>query len=173
MSKKKIKIIGTIIAFLLCFPFHFVYDKFPNFLTSVFFPINESIWEHMKLLFGSIVVSGLIQKIILIYKKEDTTNVVFSNFIAAIISIPIFLIMFLPIYYIFGENFKVTIFIMLISIIIAEFISCKITNVKKLNMENKTIILIIIVYIVFGILTYYPLNIELFKDVEQCIYHLI
>ena len=50
MSKKKLMIITTLIAFLLCFPFHFVYDTFPNLITSIFFPINESIWEHMKLL---------------------------------------------------------------------------------------------------------------------------
>lgn len=172
MSKNKIKVIGTIIAFLLCFPFHFVYDAFPNFLTSIFFPINESIWEHMKLLFSSIIVSGIIQKVILLYKKENIKNVCFSNFIAAIISIPIFLIIFLPIYYIFGENFPLTIFIMLISIIIAEYISYKITNLKDLNMEKKTIILVIITYIMFGILTYYPPKYDLFKDIKECIYYL-
>ena len=137
MLKKKIIIITTLLAFLLCFPFHFVYDKFPNFLTSVFFPINESIWEHMKLLFGSLIISGIIEKIILIKLKEDTTNICFSNFISAISSIPIFLIIFLPIYNTIGENFKITILIMLITIIISKYISYKISNKKDLHFENK------------------------------------
>lgn len=158
MLKKKIIIITTLLAFLLCFPFHFVYDKFPNFLTSVFFPTNESIWEHMKLLFGSLIISGIIEKIILIKLKEDTTNICFSNFISAISSIPIFLIIFLPIYNTIGENFKITILIMLITIIISKYISYKISNKKDLHFENKTIILVIITYILFEILTYYPID---------------
>ena len=69
MTRKKLKILGIVLAFLLCFPLHFVYDKFPSFITSIFAPINESIWEHMKILFGSIIISGVIQKIIVLKKK--------------------------------------------------------------------------------------------------------
>ena len=49
-QKKKIwfYIIGT---FLLAFPFHFGYDILPNQVSAIFFPVNESIWEHMKMLF--------------------------------------------------------------------------------------------------------------------------
>ena len=164
MSKKKLKIIGTILAFLLCFPMHFVYDLFPNFLTSIFFPVNESIWEHMKILFGSIIFSGIIQKIIVLIKKDKINNICFSNFIAALLSIPIFLVMFLPIYYLINENFIITIIIMLLSIIFSEFISYIIINKKELNKEKTTIYLVILVYIIFTILTYYPLRINLFID---------
>lgn len=170
MSKKKLKIIGTIIAFFLCFPFHYIYDIFPNLFTSIFFPVNESIWEHMKILFTSIMVSSVIQKLIMYFKKEDMTNICFSNFIAAISSIPIFLIIFLPIYYTFGENFPVTIFIMLISIIISQLIAYKILIKEDFKMENKTILLVILVYIIFTILTYKPLNIDIFVDSTQCMY---
>ena len=51
MSLKKLKILGVIMAFLLCFPLHFLYDKIPSFITSIISPVNESIWEHMKILF--------------------------------------------------------------------------------------------------------------------------
>ena len=30
---------------------HFLYDLWPNPLTAVFAPVNESVWEHLKLLF--------------------------------------------------------------------------------------------------------------------------
>lgn len=164
MNKKILKIIGVIIAFILCFPFHFFYDKFPCFLTSIFAPVNESIWEHMKLLFGSIIVSGIIQKLIIIYKKEKVNNICFSNFIGALLSIPIFLILFLPIYFIIGENFILTISIMLLTIILSEIISYKIMNQKDFNMENKTIIFVIIIYSIFTLLTYFPLKNVLFID---------
>lgn len=164
MNKKILKIIGVIIAFILCFPFHFLYDKFPCFLTSMFAPVNESIWEHMKLLFGSIIVSGIIQKLIIIYRKEKVNNICFSNFIGALLSIPIFLILFLLIYFIIGENFILTISIMLLTIILSEIISYKIMNQKDFNMENKTIIFVIIIYSIFTLLTYFPLKNVLFID---------
>ncbi len=164
MNKIKLKIIGTILAFLLCFPLHFVYDKYPNFITSIFTPVNESIWEHMKILFGGIIISGVIQKIIVITKKLDINNMCFSNFIAALLSIPIFLIIFLPIYSFTGENLLINIILMFIVISICEFIAYKITNIQNLKLENVTIILVCIVYILFGILTYYPPKNNLFLE---------
>lgn len=164
MSKKKLKILGVVLAFLFCFPIHFLYDKFPGFITSIFAPVNESIWEHMKILFGSIIISGVIQKIIVITKNLNINNMCFSNFIAALTSIPIFLIIFLPIYAIIGENLIVNIILMLITIIICEYISYKITNIKNLKLENITILLVVIIYIIFGILTYYPLKNNLFIE---------
>ena len=115
MSKIKLKIISTIIAFLLCFPLHFLYEKYPNFITSIFAPVNESIWEHMKILFSSILFTGILQKIYAKITDIKYNNVCISNFISAILSIPIFLIVFFPIYNIIGENMTITIIIMLIN----------------------------------------------------------
>lgn len=153
MNKKKLKILGIMLAFGICFPLHFLYDKFPSFITSIFAPVNESILEHMKILFGSIILSGVIQKVIILIKKEKINNICFSNFVAAISSIPIFLVMFLPIYSIIGENIIITIFIMLLAIIIAEFISYIIMNKKDFKLEKITIIFVIFVYVIFMLLT--------------------
>ena len=117
MNTKKLKIIMTIIIFLLAFPFHFLYDKFSNFIFFIFFPVNESIWEHMKLLFTSIIFSGVIEYIIIKKKDVKVNNYLLSLFIPAILSIPIYLIIFLPIYYKIGENFIITITIMFITIL--------------------------------------------------------
>jgi hypothetical protein len=38
---------------------HFVYDLWPNWLTAVFAPVNESIWEHLKLLYWPLLVLAL------------------------------------------------------------------------------------------------------------------
>jgi len=37
---------------------HFVYEWFPNPLTAVISPVNESLWEHGKLLFWPLTVSA-------------------------------------------------------------------------------------------------------------------
>lgn len=170
MDKKKLKILSVIIAFGICFPLHFLYDKFPGFLTSIFAPVNASIWEHMKILFGSIILTGVIQKIITIIKKEKINNVCISNFIGALSSIPIYLIMFLPIYYTIGENMIVAISIMLITIIIAEYISYKLMNKEEFKLEHITVLFVIIVYVIFAILTYYPIKNNLFINPETSTY---
>ena len=164
MSKIKLKIISTIIAFLLCFPLHFLYEKYPNFITSIFSPVNESIWEHMKILFSSILFTGILQKIYAKITDIKYNNVCISNFISAILSIPIFLIVFFPIYNIIGENMTITIIIMLITIVASEIISYNIMNKPEHKLEKDTVIFAIITYIIFTILTYYPPNNNIFVD---------
>lgn len=164
MKLKYLKLIGVIVAFLLCFPLHFLYDKIPCFLTSIIAPVNESIAEHMKILFGSILISGVIQKIIVKVKHLPYKNICISNVIAAFLSIPIFLVIYLPIYNSFGEYLPLTIFLMLLAIIISQIISIFIINKKDLKIENLSIVLVIIIYIIFGLLTYFPPQNELFLD---------
>ena len=65
MSLKASRITSIIGIFLLCFLFHSMYEWIPNTLTAIFFPVNESIWEHMKLIFTSTIVYGIIDYIIL------------------------------------------------------------------------------------------------------------
>lgn len=170
MNKKNLKIIGTLLAFLFCFPLHFLYDKFPSFITSIFAPVNESIWEHMKLLFGSILFSGIIQKIIMLIKKEKLTNICFSNFVGALASIPIFLIIYLPFYYTIGHNFILTLFLMFITISLSEIISYLIMNKNDFKLENAAIFFVIITYAIFTILTYHPLRNNLFIDPTNSTY---
>lgn len=170
MKLKIIKLVSIVIAFLLAFPLHFLYDKFPNFIISIIAPVNESIAEHMKILFTSIIITGIIQKIYIKIKKLDYNNVCISNFIAALSSIPIFLILFLPIYYSIGENFIVTIIIMFIAIATSQIISYLIIKKDDLKLENTTIFLVLVVYIVFGILTYFTPQTNLFIDPKTLTY---
>ena len=164
MSLKKLKILGVILAFFLSFIFHFVYDLFPNFITSIFFPVNESIFEHMKIIFGCILLSGVVQKIIVIKNDLNYNNICISNVIVAFLSIFIFLIMFIPIYSLIGENLPITLIIMLITYIISQILSIYIIKKEDMKKENFAILLVIIIYIIFGIFTYYPLKNNLFID---------
>lgn len=165
---KKISVFGL---FGMSFLTHFIYNIFPNSLFAIFFPVNESIWEHMKILFGSILFSGVIQKIIVKVKHLNYENVCISNVIASISSIPIFLIFYIPIYSLIGEKLLITILLMLITIIISQLITISIINMKKnLKLEKASILFIIIIYLIFTYLTYNPLKYKLFKDPINNIY---
>ena len=72
MSLKKLKIIGLLITIGLSFLLHDLYYNYPSFLTRLFAPVNESIWEHMKIFFTCIMISSVIQKIIIFRIKRKT-----------------------------------------------------------------------------------------------------
>lgn len=164
MKLKTIKIIGIFIIFLLCFPLHFLYDTLPSFFTSIISPINESIWEHMKLIFTSYVIWGIFEYFLL-RKKEKTNNYFLQLFLVPIFGICIYLIIYLPIFNIFGENLFVSIFLLFLIIIIEQIISYFLLIKEEIpNQKLIGIFGIIMMYIIFGILTYLPLNNYLFFD---------
>ena len=37
---------------------HFVYALAPNFVTAVFSPVNESLWEHVKIIFWPVLATA-------------------------------------------------------------------------------------------------------------------
>ena len=168
MTLKRSRIISTIGIFLLCFLFHFIYNWLPSSIAAIFFPVNESIWEHMKLIFSAVVFYGIIDYIILQKFNIKYNNFFTALFVSAITIIPIYLAMFLPVYYKIGENMVITIGIMLLAIIISQIISYKILKSKDFDKLNiVSFILIIISYIIFAYLTYFPVKNELFFDTQE------
>lgn len=169
MNLKKIKIVSIIGIFLLCFLFHFMYDWFPNGLFAIIFPVNESIWEHMKLFYTATLVFGFVEYYLLYKYNIKYNNFLITLFISSIDSIIVFLVLFLPIYYKIGENMIVTIIIMLISIIISQIISYYLLKCKKdyKYVEYIALVLIITCYIIFGYLTYNPIKNHLFFDTQE------
>ncbi len=168
---KKTRIYAIIGIFLLSFICHFVFDLFPNVLFSIFFPVNESIWEHMKILFTATLLYSFIDKIILKKLNVNYNNYYLQLFISAFISIPIYLIIYLPIYNFIGENMFVSIFLLLIVYIIMQYISYKIMQKKETKIPNYIFsILIILTYIIFIYLTYNPPQNYIFYDSENEIY---
>ena len=165
MSLKTIKIIGFFVIFLLCFPFHFLYDWLPNSLFSIFFPVNESIWEHMKLIYTSFVFYGIFDYILLRKNKINFNNFLVQLFLIPIIAIFIYLIIFIPIYKMIGENMIISIGLLAVVILIEQIFSYFILQYKEIKYQNIIgIIGIILVYIIFGYLTYKPIENYIFYD---------
>ena len=168
MKLKTIKIISVIGIFILSFGAHFVYDLFPNVISSIFFPVNESIWEHMKILFTSIILYGIIDYILL--KKN---NIRFNNFksqlfFTTFISIPIYLIIYLPLYNLFGENLFISISLMFIVYIIIAYLSYKMLISDDFSLLNMiSVYLIIVMYFIFTYLTYFPIHNYIFYDTND------
>ena len=170
LNLKKLKIINVVIFFALSFLWHFVYDLIPNFVTAIFFPVNESIWEHMKIIFGVIIFGSLISLILMQKFKIKYNNFYVEIIIKAILGVIFYLAIFIPLYNIFGENMFISITLMLITYIVMEFIGYKILLLDELEIKILPIILIILSYILFALLTFYPPHYSIFFDETKLIY---
>ena len=168
LNLKKMVIVNSILTFLLCFLTHFGYDIFPNYVTAIFFPVNESIWEHMKMLYTTILLESLIAYFIIKKYKLKYQNFWISSFTKALMSIPIYLIMFLPFYYTFGENMPVTFIILFITILLVNILDYFILTMNPILYEKEiSIIFIILVYIFMAFLTFKTPRKDLFFDTEK------
>lgn len=167
---KKI-ILSSFIIFILSTLFHSLYNYLPCFLTSIIVPVNESIFEHMKMIFTSYMFYLLIK---ILFNKKHENNLISSFVIASLFNIVIFLIIYIPIYLLFGEKLVVTLILYFITILISNYLMYKIQN-KKINSKiNKYSVYIIpLVYIVFTLFTYFPLKNMLFLDPTSNTYGII
>ena len=165
MKLKKFIWINTISIFILSFLTHFLYEWFPNSLFALFFPVNESVWEHMKMLYSTIMIYGIIEYFI--YKKlhYSVNNFLFSLFLKGLLSIPIYLMIYLPLDKIFGHKMIIAITVLFIAILLSVIISYFIKEKENRPFLNLfSIFLIIMGFIIFGYLTYHPLKNNLFYD---------
>ena len=172
MTLKKWKVISVILIFLFSSLFHFIYDWFPTFFTSLFFPVNESIWEHNKIIVMSFLVLAIFEK--LHYKKRK--NVIFTECISSLACMILVMLIFTPIYlYILktNDNMIVTFAIFLFAISISQIISYKLLQ-KEYNpkLEEFGVIFFVIFFLINIIFTYYPPKLALFYDFVHKIYSL-
>lgn len=172
MNLKKLKIIAAISIFALCFLTHFGYTLMPGIITSFFFPVNESTFEHMKMIYTTIIIWTIIEYIIIKKQSLIVNNIFFNGFLTGFINIIIFLILYLPIRHILGEQMIITFILLFISIILTQVISYYLLKTKPLLNNKLAIILIIIGFIILATFTYKPLHNDLFYDAQEEIYGL-
>lgn len=161
MKFKKL-VLSTIIIFLLCSLCHFGYTIFPSFITSIFFPVNESIFEHLKMLFTAEVLFSIFT-----FSKKD-----YSFFLRMLLrgclSVFILLMLYLPIYYLLGEVMLVTFLILFITILLTEYILTFLPKKKHHCYWNvASVFLLIGIYILFTYFVYHPIFEKLFFDEEN------
>ena len=155
-------------AFLwICLTFisHFMYDFFPNNIIASFFPINESIWEHMKLFVTPAIITFAFEMIYMKIKKICIQNNYLSLLIEIMSSTGLFLTIFLPYYYRFPHNLFITLIMMFISIIIAKYLGFIVVSEKNELIPNIIAIPIILIIVIMNIIfTFNPPNNGLFID---------
>ncbi len=162
---KKIKIMGVFICFILAIILHFIYKMIPITFVSIIAPVNESIWEHMKLIVTSSLIFSIIEYFIYKKKKIPYNNLILSYGISSLFSVILYLLIYIPLNDIFGHKTYIAISLLFLIFIFLQVVSYYIMNKREISYGNEIgILIIIIIYFVFGYFTYHPPKINLFYD---------
>lgn len=166
MDKTKIRnyqIFSIIFSIILGVILHFTYKlSGENKLVAAFSAINESTWEHLKLLYFPMLLTIIIGYF---YIGKNIPNFICSKTIGIIIAMAFTIIFFYTYTGIIGTNIAaINIVSFLIAIILGEFVAY-ILMINKFKCNNTiSIIILIVIFICFIAFTYNTPNLGLFKD---------
>lgn len=152
-----------IFTFILGTILHFTYEwSGENRIVALFSAINESTWEHLKLLFFPMLLTTIIG---LFYFKKSVPNFLCSKTIGILVAICLTVTFFYTYTGILGKNFAIIdISSFFIATILGELVSY-VLIVNKYRCNNIVAVgILILLLISFFVFTYYTPKIGLFKD---------
>lgn len=167
MSKQKnifkFEILSTIFIMILGTILHFTYEWFNNnVVVGAFSAVNESTWEHLKLLFFPMLLTTIIGYILF---KKDITNYLCAKTRGIIAALAFIIIFFYTYTGIIGTNFAILdIGSFFIAVILGEYVTYKSINSKPYCNNIIAIIILLILFTFFIAFTFLPPHIGLFKD---------
>lgn len=88
---KKRFILAAVLAAIAGSALHFLYEAFPSALSAIFSSVNESPWEHLKLLFWPTLVAAFF-----LTRTAACRSCMWSAFFLSLLAMPVFL---LAVYY--------------------------------------------------------------------------
>lgn len=165
---KRLQIISIIFSIILGTLLHFTFEVFSNnlFIAS-FSAVNESVWEHLKLVFFPMLIFAIIEYFLL-KNYNNKNNYIFAKTVGIIFAVLFITIFFFTYTGIIGNNYlTIDILSFLFAIIFGEFICYKLL-IKNNEINNKikciSIFILLILFFSFIIFTYFPPKINYFKD---------
>ena len=168
MSKlKSYTILGIVFVIIVGTISHFVYDwSGKNFLAGFFFPVNESTWEHMKLVFFPMLVYGIFMKQRLQQEYPCILSALPAGILTGSLLIPV---IFYTYSGIIGQNFlPADIAVFIISVLLAFLVIYKLTLSCSYFFVSAILWTVVFLFtLCFFIFTYTPPDIGLFINPES------
>jgi len=164
---RKYYIISCFISIILGIILHFAFKLTNNnILVGLITPVNESVWEHLKLILLPLTLFALVTKIIYKYK-----NIMIATSIATIISCVLILFIHYTFLFFNIESMTIDILAYIISIILAFYITY-IFHINKLLIKYEWLgyVLITTLFIIFAVFTIFTPKHQLFLDKTLNIY---
>ncbi len=161
---KRFVILNTLLTFIISFLVHNIYHWLPNTITTIF-PVNESLFEHIKLIYLSSIISSFILYLFFKRKNYLINNYLFGLIVSTIFNIIIFYLVYLPLYYFIGESMIMTLSIYFITIIFSNYLYYLIIEmIDNKSLNRISFIMLIIIGFILTYFTYHPIKIDFFFD---------
>lgn len=172
MTIRKRFVLGCITLISLGFVFHFLYDLLgKSKYIAVFFPVNESVWEHMKLLFLPVVIWMFIERFVINRKIKSLNDAIRA--VALVICLLILPMTFYLCKSGFGvANVFVDIGIFILDCILFQALVYLMEERGILQIRSKTlgIVVLSVISLLFALFTFFPPHIPLFFDSAHSLY---
>ncbi len=159
------QVAGFIFTCILGTLLHFLYDwTGGNVITALVSGVNESTWEHMKLMFYPMAVFSIIQYKFIGSNYLKFWSIKLTGLVLSLILIPIFYYTYTGIFGVNADWFNITIFFLCAAI--AYFAEYKLFQIEKgFDINTKTALIILVaISLLFTANTFSPPEIPLFQD---------
>ena len=87
MGMKRAYIISAVLAAAAGTALHFLYTISPNLISALLAPVNESVWEHLKLLFWPVLGAAVV-----LSARAPCRIRLWCGFLTALLAMPVFLL---------------------------------------------------------------------------------
>lgn len=161
--------IGAIVfSLILGTLLHFTYEwSGQNAIIGSFSAVNESIWEHLKLVFFPMLLAGIIEYI---WVRKESNQYLEAKTIGIFTAICFVIVFYYTYTGILGYHFLlVDILTFIISILLGEWVAyriMKLENESTITTKILSGIILLFFFISFIVFTYYPPKVNLWKDPE-------
>lgn len=157
------QILSAVFTIILGTILHFTYQwSNQNAFVGIFSAVNESTWEHLKLLFFPMLITIIIGYF---YIGKDIPNFLCAKTIGIIVAISFTITFFYTYTGILGTNFAVlNILIFIFSAILGEYAAYRFMISNFSCNHIIAIITLIILFLCFVIFTFFTPKIGLFKN---------
>lgn len=163
VSIKNFQIFSTIFVMILGTLLHFTYEWFgENLFIASFSAVNESTWEHLKLLFYPMLLTTIIGYF---YFGKNKHNFLCANAIGILTAISFTTVFFYTYTGIIGTNFAfLDIGSFFVAVILGEFVIYKLLTSDFVCNKKIALAVLTLLLLCFVLFTYIPPKIGLFKD---------
>ena len=161
----KFQIFSVIFTWILGTVLHFTYEwSNENIIVSIFSAVNESTWEHLKLLFFPMLITTIIGYFYL-KSKEEYKNFLCAKIIGILSALSFVVVFFYTYTGIIGTNFAfLDIGSFFVGVLLGDVVAYKMTFSMKCCNKWIAVIVLIILLLCFITFTFNAPDIGLFRN---------
>lgn len=167
---------GFIFTAAAGFPLHFLFELTDSKIIAAVSPVNESPWEHLKLIYFPVLFFLIIQLIYLRRKKTEIPNLIWSTSLSALLSMSVVTVSYYTYSGILGKNVMgIDIFIFIATAALAYFFNYRMIKSRSSRIPGSGlagIALLLALAALLIVFTYFTPHIPWFRDPTSYLYGL-